>query len=113
MRIVNVLIGAVLAAGFEGAEAAVIYRALGDFALYWSGGEAAFLALDEQAAADRPGRVDPRLPGRGRGGVPAHLADPRRAAGVTDDDIFETILSLVMAGLLQRAPRPCACEAHR
>ena len=49
MRIVNVVIGAVRAAGFEGAEAAVIYRAIGDFSLYWSGGEAAFWALDEKA----------------------------------------------------------------
>src|SRR5580698_7339865 len=31
MRTVDVLIGAVLAAGFEGPEAAVMYRAIGDF----------------------------------------------------------------------------------
>src|SRR5579862_3022113 len=49
LRIVNVVIGAVREAGFEGAEAAVIYRAIGDFSLYWSGGEAAFWALDEKA----------------------------------------------------------------
>jgi hypothetical protein len=49
MRIVNIIIGAVLQAGFEGAEAARVYRAIGDFALYWSGSEAAFLALDERA----------------------------------------------------------------
>src|SRR5208282_4895085 len=48
MRIVNTLIGAVLEAGFEGAEAARVYRALGDFALAWAGLDAAFLALDER-----------------------------------------------------------------
>lgn len=37
MRIVNVLIGAVLDAGFEGPQAALIYRALGDFVLSWAG----------------------------------------------------------------------------
>ncbi|MGH3410408.1 MAG: hypothetical protein ACRDRJ_49125 [Streptosporangiaceae bacterium] len=37
MRTVDVLIGAVLAADFEGAEAAVMYRAIGDFSLSWAG----------------------------------------------------------------------------
>jgi len=32
---------------------------------------------------------------------------------VADDDIFETILSLVLAGLMRRAPRPCACGTHQ
>ena len=80
MRIVNVIIGAVRAAGFEGAEAAVVYRALGDFSLYWSGGEAAFWALDEKAQQTDRAALDPGLPGRGRGRVPAHLRGPRRAA---------------------------------
>jgi hypothetical protein len=31
---------------------------------------------------------------------------------VADDDIFETILSLVMRGLVERAPRPCQCPVH-
>jgi NADPH-dependent ferric siderophore reductase len=31
---------------------------------------------------------------------------------VQDDDIFETILSLVLDGIIARAPTPCACEAH-
>ena len=48
MRDVNYLIEAVLKAGFEGAEAAVVYRAIGDFSLFWSGSEATFLALDER-----------------------------------------------------------------
>jgi hypothetical protein len=45
---------AVLSAGFEGAEAARIYRALGDFALSWARGEAGFLGLDARSQeADR------------------------------------------------------------
>ena len=51
MRTVDIVIGAVLQAGFEGAEAALVYRAVGDFALAWSGGEAGFLALDERSQA--------------------------------------------------------------
>ena len=45
MRVVDRTLEAVMAAGYEGLEAAVIYRALGDFALAWCGSEAALLAL--------------------------------------------------------------------
>ncbi|HZI75514.1 MAG TPA: hypothetical protein VFD73_16150, partial [Gemmatimonadales bacterium] len=31
---------------------------------------------------------------------------------VTDDDVFETILSLVIGGLTQIAPHPCSCRSH-
>jgi hypothetical protein len=31
---------------------------------------------------------------------------------VADDDIFESILAIVIAGLCQRAPRPCTCPRH-
>ena len=48
MKAVDIIISCVLTAGFEGAEAAVVYRAIGDFGLYWSGAEASFLAMDEQ-----------------------------------------------------------------
>jgi hypothetical protein len=54
MRVVNILIGAILEAGFEQARAVRIYRALGDFALSWSGGEAAFLAVARRRAAGLP-----------------------------------------------------------
>jgi len=112
MRIVNILLGAVFEAGFEGAEAVRIYRALGDFTLAWAGGEAAFLALDERAqATDRAAwtaylAVD-------RAEFPHIWQVRRELQEVADDDIFDTILSLVINGLMQRAPRPCGCGAHR
>ncbi len=54
MKIVDILIRAVFDAGFKGAEAARVYRAVGDFTLSWAGGEAAFLALDtRQQDTDR------------------------------------------------------------
>jgi len=113
LRIVNVVIGAVRAAGFEGAEAAVIYRAIGDFSLYWSGGEAAFWALDEKAQqTDRAAWTRAYL-AAGKEEFPHIFAVRDELPKVADDDIFEMILSLVMAGLVQRAPRPCACETHR
>ena len=112
MKAVNILIGAVLEAGFEAAEAARIYRALGDFALFWAGGEAGFLALDERAQATE------------RVAWAAYLAVDRaefphiwqvrlELPDVVDDAIFDTILSLIIDGLMQRAPRPCVCGTHR
>ena len=112
IRTVNILIGAVLEAGFEGAEAARVYRALGEFALAGAALEAAYLALDErQLATDEAAWTS------------AYLAVDRAQyrhiwqlrtdlPGVTDDQIYETIMSLVIGGLLQRAPRPCRCGGH-
>jgi AcrR family transcriptional regulator len=111
MQAINLLVGAVLAAGFEGAEAVRIYRALGDFALYWAGGEAGFLALDERAQATE------------RIAWAAYLAVDRaefphtwqvrlELPEVADDAIFDTALSLVIDGLTRRAPRPCGCDTH-
>jgi AcrR family transcriptional regulator len=110
MRIVDIIIGAVLDAGFEGAEAVLVYRALGDFHLAWAVCEAAFLALDERSQRSDEAAwtraylaVDPaRYP---------HIWQVRHELpDVEDDAIFETILSLVLGGLIGRAPRPCACH---
>lgn len=112
MRTVDVLIGAILAAGFEGPEAAVMYRAIGDFSLSWAGGEATFLALDkriqdlDRSAWTRAYLAVDRSEYPNTWQIRAELPD------VADDDIFETILSLVMSGLAQRAPRPCECPVH-
>jgi AcrR family transcriptional regulator len=112
MRIVDILIGAVLDAGFEGAEATLVYRALGDFALSWAGGEASFLALDERAqAADRAAWTRAYL--AVHPDEHPHIWQLREELPrVSDDDIFETILSLVVGGLMEWAPRPCRCGAH-
>ena len=113
MRVVNVLIGAVLQAGFEGA----------------AGGQGLPGARRLRAGV---GRRRGRVPG------PGHLACSRRTGrpgraptwpstgpstrtpgrsgtsspSVTDDDIFDTILSLVVDGFLASAPRPCTCAKH-
>jgi len=111
MRVVDIILGSVLEAGFEGAEAALVYRALGDFALAWAGSEAGFLALDERSqASDRAAWTRTY-----RGVDPAeypHIWRVRRELPDVDDDaIFEAILSLVLGGLIARAPRPCDCHA--
>jgi AcrR family transcriptional regulator len=112
MKTVDIIIGAVLAAGFEGAEAALVYRALGDFALAWAGCDADFLALDE-----RTQRSDRAAWTRAYLAVEAaeypHIWQVRLELPHVDDDaIFETLLSLVITGLIDRAPRPCACHGR-
>jgi AcrR family transcriptional regulator len=112
MRTVNVVIGAVLGAGFSGVDAARMYRALGDFMLAWAGSKAAFLALDpKQQQADRAAWTRAYL-AVDRAEYP-HIWQIRDdLADVTDDDIFETILALVMEGFRAKAPRPCGCQRH-
>ena len=78
----------------------------------FAGGEASFLSLEpEVQEADRMAwagaylSVDPTdYPNTWqiRGALPE----------VTDDEIFETLLTLVMGGLLRRAPKPCGCSRH-
>lgn len=112
MRIVNVIIGAVLDAGFTGADAARIYRALGDFMLSWAGGEAAFLALEpRQQEADKAAWTRAYL-AVDRAEFP-HIWQIRDdLAGVTDDEIFEAVLAMVMDGFRAQAPHQCDCHKH-
>lgn len=112
IRAVDMLIGAVRQAGFEGAQAAVVYRAVADFTLAWAGGEAAFLALDpdlqqaDRSAWSRTYRaVD-------RDDYPHIWSLRDELAGVRDDDIFETVLSFFLEGLRKKAPLPCMCDKH-
>jgi AcrR family transcriptional regulator len=112
MRAVNILIGAVLAAGFEGAEAATVYRAVGDFCLFWAGGEAAFLALDEQVQKNDTAAWTRAYLAVDRGRYPHTWTVRTELPEARDDDIFETILSIVVGGLAGRAPRPCGCGRH-
>jgi TetR/AcrR family tetracycline transcriptional repressor len=112
MRAVDMIIGALHQAGFSGEEAAVMYRAFCDFTLFWSGGEASFLALDEAAQRkDRDAWTRAYLVAD-RAAYPDIWRVREELPVVKDDDIFETILSLVLGGIAARAPRPCACEAH-
>jgi TetR/AcrR family tetracycline transcriptional repressor len=110
IRGVDAILGAVLEAGFQGARAALMYRAIADFALYWAGSEAAFLALDERLQQnDRDAWTRAYLT-VGREQHPNIWQVRTELPEVDDDDIFETILSLVIAGLIQQAPRRCSCH---
>ena len=92
MRTVNILIGAVLLAGFEGVRAAVVYRAIGDFALACSGAEAALFALDAVLQEADRGAWTRAYLAVDRAAYP-HIWQIRdHLAAVHDDDIFETVL---------------------
>jgi AcrR family transcriptional regulator len=112
MRVVDLIIGALHQAGFSGKEAAVVYRAFGDFTLFWCGGEASFLALDEKAQQKDTDAWTRAYLVADRAAYPGIWRIREELADVEDDDIFETILSLVLGGIIARAPIPCACEAH-
>jgi TetR/AcrR family transcriptional regulator, tetracycline repressor protein len=111
IRAVDIIIGAILQAGFEAAEAAVMYRAVGDFSLAWAGFEASFLALDTRLQqSDRAAWTQAYL-SVDRNAHPSIWQVRTELPEVKDDDIFETILRTVMTGLRQLAPRPCSCHA--
>jgi AcrR family transcriptional regulator len=110
IRAVDELIGAMLAAGFDGARAALMYRSVGDFILAMAGFEAAFLALDErQQENDRSAWTRAYLT-VSKDVYPSVWRVRTELPEVRDDDIFETMLSLMMAGLREHAPRPCGCH---
>lgn len=112
LRIVNVLIGAVLRAGFEGARAAVVYRSVGDFAVYWAGAEASFLALDPRLQeADRNAWTRDYLTVSEQE-YPHTWRIREELPRVEDTQVFETALGFFIRGLVAAAPRPCSCGSH-
>ncbi|HTA09715.1 MAG TPA: hypothetical protein VK836_14445 [Streptosporangiaceae bacterium] len=93
-------------------RAALMYRAVGDFSLYWAGSEAAFLALDKrQQQRDRAAWTQIYL-SVSREQYPSIWQVRTLLPEVQDDDIFEAILATVVAGLRQQAPHPCDCHAQ-
>jgi AcrR family transcriptional regulator len=112
MRAINLLIGCVLRAGFEGAQAAVVYRAIGDFALFWSGGEASLLALDDRLQKNDRNAWTSTYMNADRATFPSIWQVRHHLPEVKDDDIFATSLSFFMGGLQAQAPRPCTCPKH-
>jgi AcrR family transcriptional regulator len=112
MNAINVIVGAVLRAGFEGAEAALIFRSIGDFNLSWAGFEASFLALDERLQKNDTGAWTRAYLTVDRADYPDIWQIREKLPEVDDNQIYETILSFVMTGLIARAPRPCTCPRH-
>jgi len=112
MKAVDMIISCVLTAGFEGAEAAVVYRAIGDYGLYWAGAEASFLAMDEQLQKNDRNAWTTAYLTADQAQYPAIFRVREHLPAVDDNEIFEMSLSLMLAGLYARAPRPCTCPKH-
>ncbi len=113
IRTVDIIIGAMFKAGFEGAEAALMYRTVGDFALSWAGFEASFRALDERLQQRDSAAWTRAYLGVSRAEHPNIWQIRTDLPDVNDDDISATILGLVIDGLIRRAPRPCGCAKHQ
>jgi len=112
LRSADTLIEAILDAGFEGRTAARVYRAIADFALAGAGGEAAFHALETRLQEKDHAAWRLAYQAVDRAEHPHIWQLREELPAVTDDDVFETILSLVIGGLTQIAPHPCGCSAH-
>ncbi|MFL5818734.1 MAG: TetR/AcrR family transcriptional regulator [Conexibacter sp.] len=107
-RAVERVFAALDAAGFSSREAALLHRALVDFALAWSVSDAAIIAMEEEArdadaAALRSYSVlDPATP---------HIArSAHEIAAVGLDDAFETALALMMRSVIASATVQCDHE---
>jgi AcrR family transcriptional regulator len=111
VRAVDIIIGSILQAGFAGAEAALMYRAVGDFALSWAGLEASFLSLDKRLQQNDRAAWRQAYLSVDREQYPSIWQVRMQLPEVDDNDIFEAILKTVMTGLRELAPRPCACHA--
>jgi AcrR family transcriptional regulator len=111
MRAVEWLLEAVGRAGFEGEQAALMYRAIADFSLYMAGGEAALLSLDPaQQEADAGAWT--RAYRTVEAGEHPHIWALRDALPPVADDndaVYERALELFMAGIQAAAPTPCPC----
>ena len=112
MRAVDVVVGAVLDAGFEGTEAATVFKAVADFGLAWAGLEASYLALDPNLREKDDAAWTSAYLRVGQDDYGNIWRIRQQLAVVDDDAVFETMLSCVVDGLSARAPKACACAVH-
>ena len=111
MRAVEWLLGAVGEAGFEGEQAALVYRAIADFSLYMAGGDAALMSLDaaqQEADASAWTRAYRAVGADDHPNIHA-LRDALPRVADDDDAVYERALQLFMAGIQVAAPNPCPC----
>jgi AcrR family transcriptional regulator len=113
IRTVDIIVGAMFKAGFEGAEAALMYRVVGDFVLSWAGFQASFRALDERLQQNDTAAWTRAYLAVSRAEYPNIWQIRTELPEVNDDDIASTVLALFVDGLIRRAPRPCGCGKHR
>jgi len=111
IQAVEWIVAAIREAGFEDDEAALMYRVVSDFSLFWAGSEATFRSLDvalqeaDTGAWNRTYRsVDPEQ-------YPNIWSVRDELPRVSVDAIFERMLDVFATGMLARAPKGCPCPA--
>ena len=114
LRAADIIVGAVLEAGFDGIQAATVFMAVADFGLAWAGLEASYLALDRQRREKDDAAWASAYQRVGQDELPNiwQIRQELAAVNDSDDEVFETVLGLVADGLTARAPRPCSCPKH-
>jgi AcrR family transcriptional regulator len=112
IRTVDIIVGAMLKAGFEGAEAALMYRVVGDFMLAWAGFEASFRALDERLQQNDRAAWTRAYLAVSRSEHPNIWQLRMELPEVDDEEISDTILAMFIDGLIRRAPHRCDCGKH-
>lgn len=109
---IEAMLAALSRAGFGQREAALVYRACGDFMLAWTGFSAGLVLLGEKSAQDDNAWV------RSYAHVPADryplaVSSVRLMAGVQDEENHLFALDLLLGGIAARLANQQAQEGHR
>ncbi len=112
MRVADAIHAAIQAAGFEGHDAALLYRVFADFALFWAGSVASLLALDPAARAGDESSWAREYLAVDSAKYPHTWRVREELAQVGGDEVFESALDLLLFGLAAQAPLPCGCPEH-
>lgn len=111
MQAAEWLVGAMKAAGFEGAEAGLMYRAAAEFALNMAGGEANYLSLDVPAREADASAWPRAYRAVEREEYPNIWSVRDSLSHVSDDAVYERALEVFLVGLQALASVPCTCPA--
>ncbi|MEU8135605.1 TetR/AcrR family transcriptional regulator [Streptodolium elevatio] len=105
MAAVEIILGALADAGFPPEEAVRYYRVLVDFILSWSGLEAAFLTLDQEAQSGDDGAWSREYAGAPADRYPRIAAASAYLPTVGPQENFELALDLLLDAVEVRAGR--------
>jgi TetR/AcrR family transcriptional regulator, tetracycline repressor protein len=103
MRAADTMIGALIGAGFDGPRAAMLYRVVADFALLWSGGEAAFHSLAPETKAAEVAGASLAYRAADPGSHPHIHAIRDHLPKVDPDELFETALGLLLDSIVRES----------
>ncbi|MFI9328370.1 TetR/AcrR family transcriptional regulator [Kitasatospora sp. NPDC052868] len=101
-RVVELILGAVMEAGLDGAEAAVHYRMVGDSLLAYVGQRAAYLLFDPEVRAADESSWSREYRAVDAQGFPNITRLGRQLAEVTHDQIFHARVEALITAIEQR-----------